>query len=114
MCIARRHGGERRPYIRIQARRRRVSRMTTPTTTPPPTDPAAPPQFKRVLRLPDLVIYGLVLIQPIAPVGIFGLAQQMSHGHVSTTILIAMVAMSLTAISYGRMATLYPSAGRSE
>src|SRR5204863_8056585 len=32
-------------------------------------------------------------------------------GHVVTTILIAMVAMLFTAISYGRMARAYPSAG---
>lgn len=59
----------------------------------------------------DLVIYGIVLIQPIAPVGIFGLADQMSKGHVTTTILIAMTAMMVTAYSYGRLAALYPSAG---
>ncbi len=35
----------------------------------------------------------------------------MSKGHVVTTILIAMVAMMFTAVSYGRMAGLYPSAG---
>jgi amino acid transporter len=52
-----------------------------------------------------------VLIQPIAAVGLFGVAQQLSRGHMVTTILIAMFAMMLTAISYGRMATVYPSAG---
>jgi len=33
-----------------------------------------------------------------------------SHGHAVVTILAAMVAMVLTAISYGRMVALYPSA----
>ena len=33
------------------------------------------------------------------------------RGHVVTTILVAMVGMLLTAISYGRMARVYPSAG---
>jgi putrescine importer len=65
----------------------------------------------RVLGLRDLVVYGIVLIQPIAPVGIFGIASQMARGHVVTTILIAMCAMMLTAWSYGRLAALYPSAG---
>ena len=64
-----------------------------------------------MLTVKDLVFYGIVLIQPIAPVGIFGLSSKMSHGHVSATIVIAMVAMMLTAFSYGRMAALYPSAG---
>ena len=68
-------------------------------------------RLRRVLSLRDLVFYGIVLIQPIAPVGIFGLSQKLSDGHVSTTIVLAMVAMLCTAFSYGRMAALYPSAG---
>jgi putrescine importer len=69
------------------------------------------PRLKRVLGLWDLVIYGIVLIQPIAPVGIFGIAQKLSRGHVATTVILAMFAIMLTAFSYGRMAGLYPSAG---
>jgi amino acid transporter len=68
-------------------------------------------QLKRVLGLWDLVFYGIILIQPIAAVGLFGITQQMSHGQMVTTILVAMFAMMLTAISYGRMASIYPSAG---
>ena len=68
-------------------------------------------EFKRVLGLWDLVFYGVVLIQPIAAVGLFGVAQQLSRGHMVTTVLIAMCAMMLTAVSYGRMASVYPSAG---
>lgn len=63
------------------------------------------------LKTADLIIYGLVLIQPIAPVGIFGIANVLSHGHVTASILLAMVAMMLTALSYGRLAALYPSSG---
>jgi amino acid transporter len=48
---------------------------------------------------------------PIAPVPLFGIVQKLSLGHAVSTILIAMVAMMLTAFSYGRMAALYPSAG---
>jgi len=59
----------------------------------------------------DLVFYGLVAVTPSAPATIFGLAQVNSRGHAVDTILIAMVAMVLTAISYGRMAAVYPSAG---
>ena len=69
------------------------------------------PHLKRVLGLWDLVFYGIVLIQPIAAVGLFGVAQQLSRGHMVTTILLAMLAMMLTAVSYGRMASVYPSAG---
>ena len=71
----------------------------------------APPRLRRVLGLWDLVFYGIVLIQPVGGVGIFGLANKDSFGHVTATILIALVAMMLTALSYGRMAGLYPVAG---
>jgi len=69
------------------------------------------PQLKRVLGLWDLIFYGIVLIQPIGAIGLFGIASQVSRGHMVTTLLIAMIGMMLTAISYGRMASLFPSAG---
>jgi amino acid transporter len=69
------------------------------------------PHLKRVLTLWDLILYGIVLIMPIAPVPLFGVVQKLSDGHAATTILLAMVAMLLTAFSYGRMAAVYPSAG---
>jgi putrescine importer len=74
---------------------------------------AAPsaPRLKRVLTLWDLIFYGIVLIQPIAPVPLYGVAQKLSDGHFVTIILIALFAMLITAVSYGRMAALYPSAG---
>ena len=73
--------------------------------------PAATPQLRRTLTLWDLVFYGIVLVQPVAPMGIFGVVSQEARGHVITTILIGMLAMLLTALSYGRMARAYPSAG---
>jgi len=71
----------------------------------------ATPHLRRVLTLWDLVFYGIVLIQPIAPIPLFGVAQKLSNGHFATTILMAMFAMTITAFSYGRMASIYPSAG---
>ena len=41
----------------------------------------------------------------------FGILMQRGKGHASTAILVAMFAMMLTAVSYGRMARAYPSAG---
>jgi putrescine importer len=72
---------------------------------------AATPKRSRVLTLWDLVFYGVILIQPIAPIPLFGVAQKLSNGYFVTTILIAMLAMMITALSYGRMAAIYPSAG---
>jgi len=78
----------------------------------PRTSPSVPvPHLRRVLTLWDLVFYGIVLIQPIAPVPLYGVAQKLSDGHFATIILIAMFAMMITAVSYGRMAALYPAAG---
>lgn len=67
--------------------------------------------LRRSLTVWDLVFYGLIVIQPTAPMPLFGIVSQVARGHVVTTILIAMVAMLLTAVSYGRMARVYPSAG---
>src|SRR6266852_2594709 len=69
------------------------------------------PRLRRSLTLWDLILYGVIVIQPVAPMSAFGVISQRSRGHVVTVILIAMVAMLLTAISYGRMARAYPSAG---
>lgn len=69
------------------------------------------PRLRRTLTLTDLILYGIIVIQPVAPMSSFGVLSDTAHGHVVTTILIAMVAMLFTAISYGRMARVYPSAG---
>lgn len=75
------------------------------------TSSGSGPGLKRVLGLSSLVLYGIILIQPTAPMPLFGAAAGLAKGHVVTTILIGMVAMLFTAISYGRMANAYPSAG---
>jgi len=56
-------------------------------------------------------LYGVIVIQPVAPMSVFGVLSERGRGHVVTAILIAMVAMLFTGISYGRMARAYPSAG---
>ena len=72
---------------------------------------AAGPRLRRTLTLRDLILYGIIVIQPVAPMSVFGVLSNRGHGHVVTAILIAMVAMLFTGISYGRMARAYPSAG---
>ena len=69
------------------------------------------PGLRRVLGLKELLLYGIVLISPTAPMPLYGVVCQKAGGHVVTTILIGMVAMLFTAVSYGRMARVYPSAG---
>ena len=83
-------------------------------TEPPTNVPASlggTHHLRRHLTLWHLIVYGLVVIQPTAPMPVYGVVSETSHGHVVTTVLIAMVAMLFTAVSYGRMARLYPSAG---
>jgi putrescine importer len=72
---------------------------------------SSPVRLRRTLTLWDLILYGVIVIQPVAPMSVFGVLSDRGRGHVITTILIAMVAMLFTAISYGRMARAYPSAG---
>ena len=71
----------------------------------------AAPRLRRTLTLWDLILYGMIVLQPVAPMSAFGALSDRGRGHVVTAILIAMVAMLFTAISYGRMARAYPSAG---
>jgi len=68
-------------------------------------------KLRRALGLWDLILYGVIVIQPTAPMSVFGVLSNRGRGHVVTAILIAMAAMLFTAISYGRMARAYPSAG---
>jgi amino acid transporter len=72
---------------------------------------AETPGLKRSLRFSDLVLYGIILIQPTAPMPSFGVIYHEANGHVVTAILLAMVAMLFTSISYGRMARAYPHGG---
>src|SRR5881394_3476565 len=83
--------------------------METPAASSAGT--TAVPRLRRTLTLWDLIFYGIVLIQPIAPVPLYGVAQKLSDGHFVTIILIALFAMLITAVSYGRMGALYPTAG---
>src|SRR5277367_2911187 len=69
------------------------------------------PRLQRSLKLWHLIVYGIIIIQPTAPMGIYGVVSNVARGHVVTTILVAMVAMLFTAFSYGKMARAYPSAG---
>lgn len=67
--------------------------------------------LKRTLRFRDLILYGIILIQPTAPMPSYGVISAEAHGHVVTAILMAMIAMLFTSASYGRMARIYPHGG---
>ena len=80
-------------------------------SSPAPETTKTTSEFKRVLTLNDLVLFGLAFIGPTAPYSMFGIATIKSNGHLPLVYLLAMVAMSFTAFSYGRLAATWPEAG---
>src|SRR5215831_12756022 len=76
-----------------------------------PVAAAASGGFRPVLSLWALVLFGLAFVGPTAPYTFFGVGSVKSHGHFALVYLIAMIAISFTAVSYGRMAAAFPEAG---
>lgn len=77
----------------------------------PAPDGAPEGRLRRSLGFRDLVVYGLLFIAPMAPVGIFGTLDAKSHGAVALVYLAATVAMAFTAFSYAQMVRVAPQAG---
>ncbi len=67
--------------------------------------------LRRTLRFRDLLLYGIVLVQPTGPMPVFGVIHEQARGHVTTAILLALCAMLPTAVSYGYMSRAYPGGG---
>ncbi|MFJ8649924.1 APC family permease [Streptomyces sp. NPDC093546] len=67
--------------------------------------------LRRTLGFRDLVVYGLLFIAPMAPVGVFGTLDAKSHGAVALVYVVATVAMAFTAFSYAQMVRVAPQAG---
>ncbi|MEU1893184.1 APC family permease [Streptomyces pristinaespiralis] len=67
--------------------------------------------LRRTLGFRDLVVYGLLFIAPMAPVGVFGTLDAKSGGAVALVYVVATVAMAFTAVSYAQMVRVAPQAG---
>ena len=67
--------------------------------------------LRRSLGPRDLVVYGLLFIAPMAPVGVFGTLDAKSHGAVALVYVVATVAMAFTAFSCAQMVRVVPQAG---
>ncbi|QGZ50742.1 amino acid permease [Streptomyces sp. QHH-9511] len=67
--------------------------------------------LRRNLGFRDLVVYGLLFIAPMAPVGVFGTLDAKSGGAVALVYVVATVAMAFTAYSYAQMVRVAPLAG---
>lgn len=63
------------------------------------------------LGLWHVIIIGLAYIQPMTVFDTFGLVSEESHYHVPTSYIVALIAILLTALSYGHMIRRYPSSG---
>ena len=68
-------------------------------------------EFSRVLKLRNLVAYGLAYVTPTAPFPMLGIVAIVTLGHMSTAYFIAFIAMLFTATSYAKMAYRHPVAG---
>jgi amino acid transporter len=68
-------------------------------------------ELKRSLSVVDLLVYGLVFIVPGAPVAVFGIVYNASHGMVPLVYIVGLVAMVFTALSYMAMSRAFPVAG---
>ena len=75
------------------------------------TQTERPAELKRILTLGQLILFGITFVGPTAPFPMFGIVSTVSRGHMALAYLVAMVAMVLTAQSYGRMAGAFPAAG---
>jgi amino acid transporter len=72
---------------------------------------AALPSLPRSLTRRDLVVYGLLFIGPLAPVGVFGVLDARTNGAVASVYVLATIAMAFTAWSYAEMSRVVPRAG---
>ncbi|MCC7053198.1 MAG: APC family permease [Gemmatimonadaceae bacterium] len=81
--------------------------------TPPQAAPqaASQPTLRRSLTLRDLVVFGLLFIGPLAPVGVFGVLDAQADGAVALVYVLATLAMACTAWSYAQMSRVVPHAG---
>ncbi|WP_026182748.1 APC family permease [Leeia oryzae] len=68
-------------------------------------------KLKRSLTLSSVVMFGLAYMTPIIVLGTFGIMADSTHGVVAGAYALALLAMLMTAYSYGLMAAEYPVAG---
>jgi amino acid transporter len=68
-------------------------------------------QLSRALTTRDLVVYGMILMVPIAPYSVFGFVWNDAKGMVPLAYLIGLIGMLFTAMSYAEMSRAFPLAG---
>ncbi|MGE5455069.1 MAG: APC family permease [Methylocystaceae bacterium] len=68
-------------------------------------------ELKRSLPFRDVLIYGMIFMVPIAPMGIYGFVAKDAYGMVPLVYLVGVFAMIFTALSYARMSERFPISG---
>ena len=69
------------------------------------------PKLTRVLSVPDMIVYGLIFMVPIAPFGIYGGVFTESGGMPALVYVVGTLAMVFTALSYGMLIREWPVSG---
>jgi amino acid transporter len=69
------------------------------------------PRLTAKLSLTSLVVFGVAYMAPSIVILTFGVIASRSHGATPTSYLISGAAMTLTALSYGKMARVFPASG---
>ncbi|MEQ3362572.1 APC family permease [Raoultibacter massiliensis] len=69
------------------------------------------PKLRRVMSVPDMVVYGLIFMVPIAPFGIYGGIFTESGGMPTLVYIVGTCAMAFTALSYASLGREFPVSG---
>jgi len=85
--------------------------MSTPNTDTSLEKFGYKQELKRSMGFWDLLVYRLIFMVPIAPMGIYGQVVQTANGMVVFAYFIGVVGMIFTAFSYFRMSEAFPVAG---
>ena len=67
--------------------------------------------LKRTLGLPAVLLFGLAYMAPLIVYGIYGDLAKASQDTAALAYLLALIAITFTALSYGRLTRIYPVAG---
>ena len=67
--------------------------------------------FKQTLTVFDMVVYGLIMMVPIAPMGIYGGVFQASGGMPALAYIVGFVAVLFSVLSFAIMIRHFPSSG---
>ena len=69
------------------------------------------PRLKRSLTVFPLVVIGLAYMDPLVVFDSYGIVAQLTKGHVDAAYIFTLLALLLTALSYGNMVKAFPKAG---